>query len=111
MSQPLTIDPLPVQMDKEGVLRVGGTRVTLDTVVHAFKRGAAAEEIASQYSAIDLADVYGAISYYLRHRAEVERYLEKRAREAEEIRREVEARCDPRGIRERLLARRASQGS
>ncbi len=111
MSQPLTIDPLPVQMDKEGVLRVGGTRVTLDTVVHAFKKGATAEEIAEQYSALDLADVYGAISYYLRHRAEIDRYLEKREREAEDLRREIEARFDPHGIRERLLARRASQGS
>jgi uncharacterized protein (DUF433 family) len=95
-------------MDKTGTLRVGGTRVTLDTVVRAFKKGATAEEIASQYSALELADVYGAISYYLRHRAEVDRYFEKREREAEEIRREVEARFDPRGIRERLLARRAS---
>ena len=111
MSQPLTIDPLPVQMDKEGVLRVGGTRVTLDTVVCAFKSGLTAERIAEQYSSLDLADVYGAISYYLRHRAEVDRYLEKRGREAEEIRREIEARFDPHGVRERLLARRNSQGN
>jgi uncharacterized protein (DUF433 family) len=98
-------------MDREGVLRVGGTRVMLDTVVHAFQKGVTAKEIALQYSVLDLVDVYGAISYYLRHRAEVDRYLEKREREAEEIRREVEARFDPRGIRERLLARRASQGN
>lgn len=111
MSQPLTIDPLPVQMDKEGVLRVGGTRVTLDTVVCAFKSGLTAETIADQYSSLDLADVYGAISYYLRHRAEVDRYLEQREREAQEIRREIEARFDPNGVRERLLARRNSQGN
>ena len=111
MSQPLTIDPLPVQMDKNGVLRVGETRVTLDLVVFAFQQGSTAEEIAQQYTSLDLADVYGAISYYLRHRAEVERYLEKREREGEELRHQIEARFDPQGIRERLLARRAQQKS
>ena len=111
MSQPLTIDPLPVQMDKYGVLRVGETRVTLDVVVFAFQQGSTAEEIAHQYTSLDLADVYGAISYYLRHCAEVERYLEKREREGEELRRQVEAKFDPQGIRERLLARRAQQKS
>jgi uncharacterized protein (DUF433 family) len=111
MSQPLTIDPLPVQMDKNGVLRVGETRVTLDLVVFAFQQGSTAEEIAQQYTSLDLADVYGAISYYLRHRAEVERYLEKREREGEDLRRQIEARFDPQGVRERLLARRAPQKS
>lgn len=111
MGQPLTIDPLPVQMDEHGVLRVGGTRVTLDLVVLAFQEGSTAEEIARQYTSLDLADVYGAISYYLRHRAEVEHYLEEREREAEEIKRRIEARFDPQGIRERLLARRPQQKS
>ncbi len=111
MSQPLTIDPPPVHMDKYGVLRVGGTRVTLDLVVFAFQQGSTAEEIAQQYTSLDLADIYGLISYYLRHRAEIDLYLEKREREGEELRRQVEARFDPQGIRERLLARRAQQKS
>lgn len=111
MGQPLTIDPLPVHMDEEGVLRVGGTRVTLDLVVLAYQEGSTAEEIARQYTSLGLADVYGAISYYLRHRAEVGLYLEKREREAEEIQHRIETRFNPQGIRERLLARRAQQKS
>ncbi|RMI04830.1 MAG: DUF433 domain-containing protein [Calditrichaeota bacterium] len=107
----LTIEAetVPLRIDKNGVVRVGNTRVTLDTVVLAFRQGATAEEIAHQYPTLDLAEVYAVIAYYLRHRAEVEEYLARRRAEAEEIRKENESRFDPTGIRERLLARRAKQ--
>ncbi|MDO8754924.1 MAG: DUF433 domain-containing protein, partial [Anaerolineales bacterium] len=88
------------------VVRVGGTRVTLDTVVRAFLRGAAAEEIAQQYPSLSLADVYATISYYLQHRAAVEKYLEKRAKYAMSIRKQNEKHFDQSGIRARLLARK-----
>lgn len=80
--------------------------MTLDTVVSAFNEGLPAERIVEQYPSLILTDVYGAISYYQRHRAEVERYLDERHRQAEKARRQNEARFDPRGIREKLLARR-----
>lgn len=51
--------------------RVGGTRVTLDTLVAAFEQGATTEEIAQQYPSPGLADVYSVIGYYLRRRDEV----------------------------------------
>lgn len=38
-------DPVPLDTDRDGVFRVGGTRVTLDTVVGAFTDGATPEEI------------------------------------------------------------------
>ena len=41
--------PLPLTMDTDGVVRVGGTRVTLDTIIYAFLDGATAEEIVQQY--------------------------------------------------------------
>ena len=88
------------------MVRVGGIRVTLDTVVGAFNDGATAEEIAQQYPSLQLADVYAVISHYLRNRSEVEKYLRKRQKQAEDIRKQNEARFDPSGIRERLLARR-----
>ena len=97
----------PLVIDRNGVIRVGGTRVTLDTVVHAFERGATAEEIAQDYPSLDLADVYAAIGYYLHHRDEVEAYLARRDQEETRVRRLVEARSPSAGIRERLLARRA----
>lgn len=109
MILPLEHDPLPLKKDKDGTIRVGGTRVTLDSIIWEFKEGASAEEIVGAYPSLRLADVYAVIGHYLRHRSEVEDYLRQQEREAEEVRREIEARFDPRGIRERLLARRTGQ--
>lgn len=105
MSLPAT-EMIPLQKDRHGVIRVGGTRVTLDTVVYAFKNGATAEEIVLQYPVLDLVDVYAVITYYLRRKDEVEAYLQEQEEEARRVRQQNEARFDPRGIRDRLLARR-----
>jgi len=109
MSLSIEAEPLPLRIDRDGTVRVGGTRVTLDTIVGAFLQGAAAEEIAQQYPTVSLGDVYAVVAYYLRHRAEVDEYLAERQREAESLRKEIEANLDRSIIRERLLARRASK--
>ena len=88
------------------MIGVGGSRVTLDTVVAAFDAGATAEEIAQQYDSVSLADVYSVIGYYLRHQSEVRAYLDERQKQAAQSRQEDERRFDPKGVRERLLARR-----
>ena len=97
---------IPVHTDADGVIRIGGTRVTLDTVVAAFEAGATAEEIVQQYPSVALADAYSVIAYYLRHRAELGEYLDRRREQAAEVRHENEQRFDPSGVRDRLLARR-----
>jgi len=97
---------VPIETDADGVIRVGGTRVTLDTLVAAFDAGATAEEIAQQYDSVTLADVYWVIGYYLRHQPKVRAYLAERQKQAAQVREENERRFDPTGIRERLLARR-----
>lgn len=97
---------LPLVSDKHGVVKVGGTRVTLDTIVKAFLRGATAEEIAQQYPSVSLSDVYATISYYLQNQKEVDKYLAKRKKQAQAVKAENEKRFDPHGIRERLLARK-----
>lgn len=102
-------ETLPLETDADGVVLVGKTRVTLDTVIIAFTEGATAEELAQQYPSLQLADIYSVIGYYLRHRSEVDAYLRQRAQQAEQVRHQNEARFDPRGVRDRLLARRASQ--
>ena len=99
---------IPLSTDNDGVIRVGNTRVTLDTNVAAFKAGATAEEIAYQYPTVSLADIYSVIGYYLHQKKEVDAYLKRREKFAEEVRRQNEARFDATGIRERLLARRTS---
>ena len=106
MPLPLEADPVPLTTTPEGVLRVAGTRVTLDTVVAAFKSGSTPEEVVDSYPSLALADVYAVLSYYRRHQAEVEAYLAKREVQREAIRRENEARFgNGRELKARLLAR------
>src|SRR5688572_16214337 len=99
-------DPLPMRQHPDGVVRVGGTRVTLDVLVNAFDDGATAEEIVQQYPTLHLADVYAVVAYVLRHRSEIDAYLQRRRAQAATVQATNEARWDPRGIRDRLLARR-----
>jgi uncharacterized protein (DUF433 family) len=98
--------PPPIQADDDGVLRVEGTRVRLETIIDAFKSGSAAEEILLKYPSLNLTDIYAVITYYLWSREEVEAYLEERRRVGEAVRLENETRFAPAGVRERLLARR-----
>jgi uncharacterized protein (DUF433 family) len=102
----IAAEPVPLQTDAEGVVRVAGTRVTLDTLVAAFQQGATAEAIAGQYPSLDLADVYAVISYYLRHQETIDSYLDERRNQARAVRQMNESRFDPHGVRGRLLARR-----
>lgn len=61
-----TIERVPIHTDLDGVARVAGTPVTLDTFVGAFDAGGTGDEIAQQYSSVPLVDVYSAITYLLR---------------------------------------------
>ncbi len=105
LADSLVAEPPPISVDEDGVARVGGTRVTLDTVVAAFTEGASAEEIAQRYPTLKLQDIYGTLGYCLRHWDQVQEYLNQREQEAGSVRRENEARFPPQGVRERLLAR------
>lgn len=102
----MTLEVVPLRTGADGVVRVGGTRVTLDTVVEAFQDGATAEDVVQQYPSLVLADVHQVLGYYLKHADELKAYFTKRAADSEAARRESKLRCDPRGVRERLLGRR-----
>jgi uncharacterized protein (DUF433 family) len=99
--------PVPLVVGDDGVVRVRGTRVTLDTLVDAFRSGATAEEIAQQYPTVALGDVYAIVAFYLHHQAEVDTYIQEGQIEAERLRVQVEQRFPPNGIRNRLLVRRS----
>lgn len=98
--------PVPLRTDDAGVLRVGNTRVSLDSVIAAFVEGATPEEIVWQYDVLCLADVYAVIAYYLENQSKVDEYLAERNTQRAQLRQELEARHQPQGMRERLLARR-----
>lgn len=106
MSLAIQNDPIPLTTQPDGTIRVAGTRVTLDTIAEAFDEGLTAEQIAQQYPSLDLADIYTVIAYYIRHRGEIESYLEERARRARVLRTRIESERPMVGFRERLLARR-----
>lgn len=99
----------PLRADSQGAVRVGGTRVTLDTLIGCYRDGCTAEEIVQQFPALSLADVHAAIAYYLTHQSDVEAYLHSRESEAERLRRDASQVSDQRGIRERLIGRRPSK--
>jgi uncharacterized protein (DUF433 family) len=87
-------------------MRVRGTRITLDSVLAAFREGATAEEIVQQYPSVSLADVYQVIGYCLRHPAELEAYLARRRAAGRATRELNESTWLPDGVRDRLIARR-----
>jgi uncharacterized protein (DUF433 family) len=109
MTLAILAEPAPLQANEDGVILVGKTRVTLDTVVSVFNQGATAEEIVNRYPSLNLADVYATIAFYLKHQSEVEAYLQQRQQQAQEIRVINQARFDPQGLRDRLLARKAAR--
>src|SRR5690349_16385841 len=108
----MLIQPVAVPLfdDGQGGLRVAGTRVLLERVVHAFEDGATPEGIVLSYDTLRLADVYAVLTWYLANKPTVEEYLRRREEEAEAIRRTIEARQPDRAaLRARLMARKAQK--
>jgi uncharacterized protein (DUF433 family) len=103
----LTVDVqiIPLKADQDGVMHVGETRVILDTVVRAFEQGHTAEEIASHYPALRLADVYAVIAYYLNNQPAVQAYLQRQEEETQKLWEQIESKADYQGFRQRLIAR------
>ena len=105
MTSAAAMEPIPLSTTADGVIRVAGTRITLDTVVDTFLTGASPEEIAQDFPVLRLDDVYAVLTYYLRHRAEVDTYRRERQSRADALRREIETQSAQTGLRARLLAR------
>jgi uncharacterized protein (DUF433 family) len=98
-------EKIPIETDKDGVIRVGNTRVTLQTLITAFNGGSTAEEIVHQFPVLNLADVYAVITYYLRNRDTVEKNLNNRILLAEQVKLRNQENRNMNDIRKRLLAR------
>jgi uncharacterized protein (DUF433 family) len=86
--------------ERDGSYFVAGTRVSLDSIVHAFRRGESPETICQNFELLRLEEVYGAIAYYLANRAEVDAYLIRQSEKWAEGRRHAEPL--PAELRERL---------
>jgi uncharacterized protein (DUF433 family) len=86
-------------------LRIGKSRITLDLVIQQYENGMTPEEMVRAYDTLALADVYGVIAFYLRHRDEVRAYLTRRQEQAATMQAKIESE-HPRPTRKELLARR-----
>lgn len=109
MSATLTAFEVPLRRDAQGTIRVGHSRVTLDTVVEAYRRGERPEEIARRFPAVSLAEVYATIAYYLQHQPALDAYLRAREAAAAPLVAALAADSNPPGTRERLLSRLAGE--
>jgi len=106
----LQADPPPLRVDETGTIRIGESQILLEVIVREYEEGADPESIASAYPPLQVAEVYAAIAYYLRHRSELDAYLRRREEQAAKLRQEIEARHKGRAdLRRRLEARRAQQ--
>lgn len=101
---------IPIEKDSHGKLHVTGSGVSLTSVIWHYEQGDTAEEIVRAFPTLELADVHLVIGYYLRHRAEVRALLEEEKKEAEALRRKIEAELPAEDLRERVLRERRKQG-
>jgi uncharacterized protein (DUF433 family) len=98
-------EKIPIETDEDGAIRIGNTRVTLETLASAFNNGSTAEEIVYQFPVLNLADVYAVITYYLRNKDVVEKYIKNRTLLAEQFKQRNQKNKNMNDIRKRLLAR------
>lgn len=70
-TDPITyVEPAP-----HGGWRIAGSRISLDSIVLAYREGRLPETMQADFPGLTLEQIHGTIAYYLRHRAEVDRYL------------------------------------
>jgi uncharacterized protein (DUF433 family) len=102
MTLVLEADVLPLRMDQHGIVRVAGTRVTLDTLIAFYRQGYDATRLHEAFPTVPLADIHGIISFYLRHGPEVDAYIAENQRRAAQQRQDFEAEFPPKPLRPEL---------
>lgn len=65
---------------------VAGKRISLDSIVYAFRRGQSPESIRCSFPLITLEEIYGAIAFYLANQTEIDGYLIQEEKEFEKLR-------------------------
>lgn len=102
---------VPLQTDEHGKIRIKGTRVLLELIIHAYYQGETPEGIVESYPTLKTGDVYAIIAYYLEHHNEVDAYVREQDAQNAWILRELEAGLTPqaRALRTRLKALRDSR--
>lgn len=99
----------PIREDSGGVLRVGRTRVSLDSVLAAYNEGAGADEIVVRFPSLTLGEIRAVLGFYHQKREELDGYLMRAEAEEDRLQEETELRFPKGEIRERILARRTAR--
>lgn len=104
---PLHADQPPLRIDESGGVRVGDSRVSLDTIVEQYENGLSPEDLVRAYDTLKLSETYAVVAWYLRYRTEVQEYLKRRGEECETLRVKIESERSP-VSRDELIARRST---
>src|ERR1041384_5667544 len=76
---------------RDGGYWIKGKRISLDSVVYAFRDGAAHESILRSFPLLTLEEIYGAIAFYLSNQEPIDTYLRQGEKEYERQRQEERA--------------------
>ncbi|MCS6919065.1 MAG: DUF433 domain-containing protein [Fimbriimonadales bacterium] len=96
---------LPLRLDESGALRVGDTRVTLETILAEFQQGSSPEMIVLNYPTLQLEQVYALLTYYLYNRTVFETYLQEAERAADQWFNDYETQSGVKELRHQILSR------
>ncbi|MBX3278158.1 MAG: hypothetical protein KF868_09165 [Acidobacteria bacterium] len=89
----LILDVVPAYIEsRDGGYYVAGTPISLESVIYQFKEGLSPETIQHEcFLALTLEQVYGVCTYYLRHKEQVEEYLQEAERDFKRLAEQLEA--------------------
>ncbi|MEM7111439.1 MAG: DUF433 domain-containing protein [Chloroflexota bacterium] len=97
---------IPLEKNDQGVIRVTGTRVSLDSILNAYyNEGATPEEIVMRFPTCSIENIYTIISWALNHTDFVTNYLASQNATRQQLEREIKQSYPSSGLRERLIAR------
>jgi uncharacterized protein (DUF433 family) len=104
-----SVQTVPLTVTEDGTIRIAGSRVALESVIHHFKLGASPEDIAQLFPSLELADIYAVVAYYLNHRRTLEEYIRQQEVAGDAVQAEIEGQpayqAAMKELRDRLLAR------
>jgi len=107
-----SIQSVPVTVTEEGAIRIAGSRVSLESLLHHYNAGATPEQIACKFPSLRLADIYSVVAYYLNHRESIEEYLRETEAAGDAVQARIESQPGYQGsmseIRQRLMTRWSS---
>ncbi len=80
---------------ENGAYRIADTKISLDSVVYAFREGRTPEQIVISFPFLTLEQVYGAIAFYLANKQMIDEYLCQGEIEYEKLRQEWQIKKAP----------------